>query len=92
MMLEGNAPFDPAFRVHVLGRICARARRRASLRRAAFWITVCTVLGVFAQPLVPADTGAPGFEAIAMTVSLVAAMLLVASRPNRLPQWLRMTA
>ena len=91
-MLEGKAAFDPAFRVQVLGRICARANRRASTRRAAFWIIACSLLGVLAQPFVPAESGAPAFEAVVMTVSLVASMLLVASRPNRVPQWLRRNA
>ena len=90
-MLESSASFDPAFRVRVLGRICARARHRASIRRAAFWIVACSLLGVFAQPLVPAESGAPAFEAVVMTVSLVAAMLLVAS-PNGMQRWLRKNA
>lgn len=78
-MLEGTASFDPAFRVQVLGRICARARRRTSIRRAAFWVVICSLLGVLAQPLVPAEDGAPAFETVVMTLSLVAAMLLVAT-------------
>lgn len=90
-MLEGSASFDPAFRVQVLSRICARASRRASIRRAAFWIIACSLLGVFAQPFVPAESGAPAFEAVVMTVSLFASMLLVA-RPNGMRQWLQRNA
>lgn len=86
-MLEGSASFDPAFRVQVLGRICTRARRRVSIRRAAFWVVACSLLGVFAQPLVPTEGGAPAFETVVMTLSLVVATLLVAT-PTGLRQWL----
>jgi|CXWL01.1.fsa_nt_gi hypothetical protein len=87
-MLEGTAAFDPAFRVQVLGRICTRARRRASIRRAAIWMTTFVLLGVLAKPLVPSESGAPALEAIVMALSLVTTVLLATNGSNRMPPWL----
>lgn len=89
--LEGTAAFDPAFRVQVLNRICTRASRRASLGRAAFWIVSCSLLGVLAQPLMPAETGVPAIETVVMTLSFAATIVVVAW-PLGLRQWWRKNA
>lgn len=88
VMLQGTASFDPAFRVQVLSRICARARRRKSVMRAGFWIAATSLLGIFAQPLVPAESGIPAFESVVMTLSFVLAVVVVA-RPSGVRHWLR---
>lgn len=87
-MLEGTTAIDPAFRVQVIGRICARARRRVALRRAAVWVIAFALLGVLAKPLVPSETGAPELEAVVMSLSLVATVLIASIGANRLTQWL----
>lgn len=77
--LDGGTAFDPAFRVRVLQRICERARRRTAAQSAMSWIAAGVALGLMAQALTPADIGAPGLEAVVMTVSLGAAAMLLAS-------------
>jgi hypothetical protein len=78
--LEGaTLSLDPAFRVRVMQRICERARRRAQLRRAAVWIAAGIGTGFAAQTLTPPETGAPTIEIIAMTVSIGASTLMLAT-------------
>jgi hypothetical protein len=91
--LEGDAPlFDAAFRVRVLERICERARRRAMTRRAAVWITAGIGAGLLAQTLTPPKTGIESAELIAMTASIGAAALalatLIAARAGGAARWL----
>ena len=77
--LDRGAAFDPLFRVRVLQRICERAQRRAAAQSAMSWTAAGVALGLVAQALTPADVGAPGLEAVSMTVSLGVAAMLLAS-------------
>jgi hypothetical protein len=78
--LEGTAAaFDPAFRVRVMQRICERARRRAILQRTTIWIAAGIGTGFAAQMLTPPKTGVPSAEIIAMTASIGAAALMLAT-------------
>ncbi|NOT39388.1 MAG: hypothetical protein HOP13_02740 [Alphaproteobacteria bacterium] len=78
--LESAVPaFDPAFRVRVMQRICERARRRAILQRTAIWIAAGIGTGFAAQLLTPPETGVPSAEIIAMTASIGAAALMLAT-------------
>lgn len=90
--LEGATTFDTAFRVRVIQRICERARRRAMLQRAALWIAAGIGTGFAAQLLTPPETGIPSAELIAMTASIGAAALalatLTAARADAAVRWL----
>lgn len=74
--LLGEAPRtpDPGFRVDVLGRVAARARRRAALDRAGKQIVTFTLIGAF-FPVARAFGVTPE---VAQPLLLVGAVLVVA--------------
>jgi hypothetical protein len=78
--LDGTTPtLDAAFRVRVIQRICERARRRAMTQRAALWIAAGIGTGFAAQLLTPPETGIPSLEIVAMTASIGAMALILAT-------------
>ena len=85
--------FDPAFRVRVVERICARERRRAAIERVSAWLAGGVAAGLLGLLLTPSASGTPGLETVVMIVSLAGAIYLLGEiatvGPRETAPWLR---